>query len=172
MNNLINEKDKNIFLKSYVDKFGFPNALPMATNYDDEVFEKLMAKALQRNKPLTNEEIYEAFKNKKYDLVGGNNDMEETKIRKLLKKYGAEDTEIENFMQDLADFKEDEEHDLDIDKNENQADTEVEDDEEYLLNADNRDKLKLTKEGTDLIINAPKMAKEELAEAIKKLLNN
>lgn len=98
--------------------------------------------------------------------------MEETKIRKLLKKYGAEDNEIENFMQDLADFKEDEEHDLDIDKNENQADTEVEDDEEYLLNADNRDKLKLTKEGTDLIINAPKMAKEELAEAIKKLLNN
>ena len=33
--------------------------------------------------------------------------MEETKIRKLLKKYGAEDNEIENFMQDLADFKED-----------------------------------------------------------------
>lgn len=109
--------------------------------------------------------------------------MEETKIRKLLKKYGVEEAEIENFMQDLADFKEDEEHDLDIDKEEDQNDKDnklagadnnefVEDDEEYLLNADNRDKLKLTKEGTDLIINAPKMAKEELAEAIKKLLNN
>jgi len=97
--------------------------------------------------------------------------MEEQKIRKLLKQYGAEDNEIENFMQDLLDTKEDLEHDLDIDKEENQADTEVEDDEEFLLNNDNREKLKLTKEGVDLIINAPKMAKEELAEAIKKVLS-
>jgi len=96
----------------------------------------------------------------------------EDKIRNLLAKYGVDEEKINNFMDELQDTKEDEEHDLDIDKNENQADTEVEDDEEYLLNADNRDKLKLTKEGTDLIINAPKMAKEELAEAIKKLLNN
>jgi hypothetical protein len=85
--------------------------------------------------------------------------MEEQKIRELLKKYGVDEDKIDNFMEELLDIKED----LDIDKEE-------ESNEEFLLNADNRAKLKLTKEGQDLIINAPKMAKEELAEAIKKLL--
>lgn len=95
----------------------------------------------------------------------------EDKIRNLLAKYGVDEEKINDFMDELQDTKEDEEHDLDIDKEEEQNEF-IEDDEEYLLNADNRDKLKLTKEGMDLIINAPKMAKEELAEAIKKLLNN
>ena len=121
--------------------------------------------------------------------------MEETKIRKLLKKYGAEDNEIENFMQDLADFKEDieeiehaqEDEDKGVNEYQEMADTNktdendkvfekmAEDEEEhddYLFNAKNLAILKATDEGKDLIINAPKMAKEELAEAIKKLLNN
>lgn len=121
--------------------------------------------------------------------------MEETKIRKLLKKYGVEEAEIENFMQDLAEYKEDieeiehaqEDEDKGVNEYQEMADTNktdendkifekmAEDEDEhddYLFNAKNLAILKATDEGKDLIINAPKMAKEELAEAIKKLLNN
>ena len=119
--------------------------------------------------------------------------MDENKIRQLLKKYGADDNEIENFMQDLADTKEDiedleEKHDEEIEdkgkyqefKEENNNDEldegieEIQEDEEehkdYLFNAKNMEILKATDEGKRLIINAPKMAKDELERAIKKLL--
>ena len=119
--------------------------------------------------------------------------MEEQKIRELLKKYGADENEIENFMQDLADTKEDVK-DLDVAKedetkgqkeyqemkdtnNDDSMDEkleEIKDDEEehedYLLNEKTLQILKQTKEGQDLIINAPKMAKEELKQAIVKFL--
>ena len=83
----------------------------------------------------------------------------EEKIRKLLKRYGASEEEIENFMNDLADYKED-------------VEEEIEDEEEDFnyLDADTIAKLKATEEGKDLILNAPNMAKEELVEAIKKYL--
>lgn len=83
------------------------------------------------------------------------NDMEEAKIRSLLKRYGAVDEEIENFMQDLADYKEDAE----------------EDDDFNYLDGDTMTKLKATEEGKDLILNAPKMAKEELKKAIMEYLS-
>lgn len=80
----------------------------------------------------------------------GEQDMEEQKIRKLLKQYGAEDVEIENFMTDLKDMKDEAE-------------------EENLLIA-NADKLKATQEGREIIKNAPTMAKDELAKKIKEFL--
>ena len=82
--------------------------------------------------------------------------MEAEQIRNLLKLYGAEDKEIENFMKDLYETKD-----------------EMKDDEEDFnyLDGDTMAKLKATKEGQDLIINAPKMAKDELKKAIKDYLS-
>lgn len=83
-------------------------------------------------------------------------DMEAEKIRNLLKRYGAVDEEIENFMTDLYEAKD-----------------EMKDEEEDFnyLDGDTMSKLKATKEGQDLIINAPKMAKDELKKAIKEYLS-
>ena len=83
-------------------------------------------------------------------------DMEAEKIRNLLKRYGAVDEEIENFMTDLYETKD-----------------EMKDDEEDFnyLDGDTMAKLKATKEGQDLIINAPKMAKDELKKAITDYLS-
>lgn len=83
-------------------------------------------------------------------------DMEENKIRKLLKQYGAEDNEIENFMRDLAEVKDD---------------AEDEEDDFNYLDEDTMTKLKATEEGKDLIMNAPKMAKDELKKAIMDYLS-
>ena len=83
-------------------------------------------------------------------------DMEAEQIRNLLKLYGAEDKEIENFMKDLYETKD-----------------EMKDEEEDFnyLDGDTMAKLKATKEGQDLIINAPKMAKDELKKAIMEYLS-
>lgn len=99
--------------------------------------------------------------------------MKETKIRELLKKYGVENEKIENFINNLAEYKEDVEdleHDVKKDNEEEPYDLTDEDDEDFLFNKKNLAILKATEEGRKLIINAPKMAKEELAEAVKKLL--
>ena len=82
--------------------------------------------------------------------------MEENKIRKLLKQYGAEDSEIENFMRDLAEVKDD---------------VEDEEDDFNYLDEETMTKLKATEEGKDLIMNAPKMAKDELKKAIMDYLS-
>ena len=84
------------------------------------------------------------------------NDMEANKIRNLLKRYGADDKEIENFMTDLYEAK---------DENED-----AEEDDFNYLDSDTMSKLKLTEEGKDLIMNAPKMAKDELKKTIKEYL--
>ena len=86
---------------------------------------------------------------------------EEAKIRKLLQEYGADGKEIENFMRDLADYKEAVEED------------EIKEDEEDFnyLDDDTMTKLKATEEGKDLIMNAPKMAKDELKKAIMEYLS-
>ena len=118
---------------------------------------------------------------------------EETKIRNLLKMYHAEDVEIENFMKDLAEFKDDVE-DLDdahkdevegakgyqemkdnnkLNENDETFEDIKEDEEEhqdYLFNAKNMALLKATEEGKDLILKAPKMAKDELEYEIRKYL--
>lgn len=104
--------------------------------------------------PFTDSEGEKTIWEKEQEKEG--NDMEENKIRSLLKRYGAVDEEIENFMQDLADYKEDAEED--------------EEDFNY-LDGDTMTKLKATEEGKDLILNAPKMAKEELKKAIMDYLS-
>lgn len=86
------------------------------------------------------------------EIESEDNDMQEEKIRNLLKKYGAADSEIENFMNDLMEVKEDI------------------DDFNY-LDADTMGKLKSSDEGKRLIMNAPKMQKEELKKAVTELLN-
>ena len=101
------------------------------------------------NDYIPNEEVADAKEESE------DNEMDENKIRVLLKRYGAEDSEIENFMEDLANYKEDA--------------TDEEDDFNY-LDDETMTKLKATEEGKDLIMNAPKMAKDELKKAIMEYL--
>ena len=82
-------------------------------------------------------------------------EMEEKKIRTLLKRYGADDREIDNFMEDLVNYKQESEEDEDFN----------------YLDGDTMSKLKATEEGKDLIMNAPKMAKDELKKAIQDYLS-
>ena len=120
-------------------------------------------------------------------------EVQEKKIREILLKYGVSEEEVNNFITELKETKEDVK-DLDVAKedeakgqeeyqemkNTNNDDSmdekleEIKDDEEehedYLLNEKTLQILKQTKEGQDLIINAPKMAKEELKQAIVKFL--
>ena len=119
--------------------------------------------------------------------------MEELKIRELLEKYGVEKEKVDDFLKELNEVKEDvedleEKHDEEIEDNkkyqefkeENNNDEldegieEIQEDEDehkdYLFNAKNMEILKATEDGKRLIINAPKMAKDELERAIKKLL--
>lgn len=87
----------------------------------------------------------------------GDNKME--KIKSLLKKYGASDNEINNFINDLQDLKED------IDTSE-----ETEEKEFNYLDKETMEKLKSTDKGKDLILKAPTMDKKELRKAIKDYL--
>lgn len=87
------------------------------------------------------------------------NDMEEQKIRSLLKRYGASDIEIENFMTDLYEAKDEIKDNME------------EDDDFNYLDEETMTKLKATKEGQDLIIKAPKMAKDELKKAVMEYLS-
>lgn len=82
-------------------------------------------------------------------------EMEDKKIRTLLKRYGADDREIDNFMEDLVNYKQESEEDEDFN----------------YLDGDTMSKLKATEEGKDLIMNAPKMAKDELKKAIQDYLS-
>lgn len=83
---------------------------------------------------------------------------DENKIRTLLAQYGAEESEIENFINDLKETKNDIEED--------------EEDDWGYLDSDTIAKLKATEKGKDLIINAPTMAKEELKKAIQEYLQS
>lgn len=93
----------------------------------------------------------------KNDTEKEENDMEEAKIRRLLKEYGAEDKEIENFMEDLKDTKE-------------EIEEKEEDEEDFVLSPKNLEVLKATEEGKDLIMKAPEMTKEELKKAVYEFL--
>ena len=126
--------------------------------------------------------------------IGEDADMKEENIKKLLKRYGAEEKEIENFINDLKEMKDDVEqmdefekdekkgskeyedfaNENNIDENDEELEEMAEDEEEhqdFLFNAKNIALLKATEEGKDLIMNAPKMAKEELEEAIREYLS-
>ena len=154
---------ENRELKNYVEKFGDFPFIPMMASYEDDIYQYLLSMALLRGTPLTDEEINDAYENK-VDVVkeeekpkeSEDNEMDEKKIRTLLKRYGAEDVEIDNFMEDLANYKEDA--------------TDEEDDFNY-LDDETMTKLKATEEGKDLIMNAPKMAKDELKKAIMEYLS-
>lgn len=153
---------ENNELKEYFDKFDELPYLPMMASYNDDIYQYLLSMALLRGKPLTEEEINKAYDNK-VDLVkeetskDENEDveMEEKKIRTLLKRYGADDREIDNFMEDLVNYKQESEEDEDFN----------------YLDGDTMSKLKATEEGKDLIMNAPKMAKDELKKAIQDYLS-
>lgn len=154
----------NELLEKYVNLFGDVPPQIATIPYEDEKYQELIKKAIEENKEITIEDLDRTFDEKDQDLIveQGEEDMEqdnkeELKIRKLLKMYGAEDGEIENFMQDLKDFKDDVEDE--------------EDDFNYLDN-DTMEKLKATEQGKDLIMNAPKMAKDELKKAIQEYLTN
>ena len=86
----------------------------------------------------------------------------EKKIRELLTKYGIEESEIENFINDLNDTKEN----IDEIVEENREEEIDETGDDYLLNKDTINKLKETPDGINLLIKAPEMAKEELKKAI------
>lgn len=160
-------------LKEYLDKFGELPPNDEVISYYDDLYIKLIEDALKSGNKITPETLEKAIGNEPYDYVSKseemedfedteeseNGTMEENKIRKLLKQYGAEDNEIENFMRDLAEVKDDVEDD-------------VEDEEDFnYLDEDTMTKLKATEEGKDLIMNAPKMAKDELKKAIMEYLS-
>lgn len=153
---------ENNELKEYFDKFDELPYLPMMASYNDDIYQYLLSMALLRGKPLTEEEINKAYDNK-VDVVkeetskdeNEDAEMEEKKIRTLLKRYGADDREIDNFMEDLVNYKQESEEDEDFN----------------YLDGDTMSKLKATEEGKDLIMNAPKMAKDELKKAIQDYLS-
>lgn len=153
---------ENNELKEYFDKFDELPYLPMMASYNDDIYQYLLSMALLRGKPLTEEEINKAYDNK-IDVVkeetpkeeNEDAEMEEKKIRTLLKRYGADDREIDNFMEDLVNYKQESEEDEDFN----------------YLDGDTMSKLKATEEGKDLIMNAPKMAKDELKKAIQDYLS-
>lgn len=153
---------ENTELRAYYDKFDEFPYLPMMASYNDDIYQYLLSMALLRGTPLTEEEINKAYDNK-IDLVkeetskdeNEDAEMEEKKIRTLLKRYGADDREIDNFMEDLVNYKQESEEDEDFN----------------YLDGDTMSKLKATEEGKDLIMNAPKMAKDELKKAIMEYLS-
>lgn len=173
------ENVENTELRAYFDKFDDFPYLPIMARYDDDTYQYLLSMAILRGKPLTQEEVEEAY-NGKVDLVEENeednleeeredanvdtnmDDKAQEKIRVLLKRYGADGKEIENFMRDLLEFKEADEED------------EIKEDEGKdfnYLDEETMAKLRATEEGKDLIMNAPKMAKDELEKAIKEYLS-
>lgn len=149
---------ENYELREYVKKFGDYPFLPMMASYDDDIFQGLLSMAILRDKPLTDEEISKYYDNK-VDLIDdkGEDKMEEQKIRTMLKRYGAVDEEIENFMQDLANFKEEAQED--------------EDEEEFSpYSSDVTARLRETEEGKKILMNAPKMEREAFIKAVKDYL--
>lgn len=160
---------ENTELRAYYDKFDEFPYLPMMASYDDDTYQYLLTMAILRGTPLTQEEIEKEYHNK-VDLVEeqenegkGMDKNGETKIRKLLQEYGASPEEIENFMTDLYETKDDIKDDME--------DNIEEDDDFNYLDGDTMAKLKATEEGQNLIINAPKMAKDELKKAITEYLS-
>ena len=99
-------------LERYVKQFGeFPPRI-IEFPYSNEQYQQLIEQAIQNKEKITEESISNFIEknNIKYGVVNeqdGDNDMDQQKIRKLLKRYGAEEQEIENFIQDLIDYKED-----------------------------------------------------------------
>lgn len=151
-------------IKEYLEKFKKMPPNDEVISFYDDFYQDLMKKAIEKNEEITPEILEKAIGNKPYDNKQEDtkekeeeNDMEEAKIRRLLKEYGAEDKEIENFMEDLKDTKE-------------EIEEKEEDEEEFVLSPKNLEVLKATEEGKDLIMKAPEMTKEELKKAVYEFL--
>lgn len=55
-------------LNKYLNTFGQLPELPPTTSYNNHIMQKLMVKAIERNSPLTEDEVFNAYENK-YDLI-------------------------------------------------------------------------------------------------------
>lgn len=151
-------------IKEYLEKFKKMPPNDEVISFYDDFYQDLMKKAIEKNEEITPEILEKAIGNKPYDNKQEDikekeeeNDMEEAKIRRLLKEYGAEDKEIDNFMEDLKDTKE-------------EIEEKEEDEEDFVLSPKNLEVLKATEEGKDLIMKAPEMSKEELKKAVYEFL--
>lgn len=63
---------ENTELRAYYDKFDEFPYLPMMASYNDDIYQYLLSMAILREKPLTEQEINEAYENK-VDLVENTN---------------------------------------------------------------------------------------------------
>lgn len=151
---------KKYDLDEYIEKYGEHPPLITELPYGSDGYKIMIEYSLRKNIKLTEEKISELIKkfNIKYGVIDtepkqnkkeNTNEMEDrTKIRALLKKYGASNYEIENFMSDL-------------------------DSEDFSpYSKEIIDKLKTTQEGRAIIRDMPKMKKDELISKIKEVLSN
>ena len=193
------EENQDTPIIVYDKKSGDFKTQNMPPNYNVDTTKEIWNFSDDSNYCEENKEKIEKMAGAKMDIENKNDSLEnkanygEQKIRTLLAQYGAEEKEIENFMEDLADMKDDLEQinefqddeksggkdykefaETNHDDSDDKVLKEMADDEEkhddYLLNAENMKLLKATKEGRDLIIKAPEMAKEELKKAIEDYL--
>lgn len=151
--------DANKIIQEYLIKFEEMPPMDAVISYEDDLYLNLMQEALKTGNPITPEMLENAIGNEPYDYVNeeGEDKMEEQKIRTMLKRYGAVDEEIENFMQDLANFKEEAQED--------------EDEEEFSpYSSDVTARLRETEEGKKILMNAPKMEREAFIKAVKDYL--
>lgn len=152
---------KKYDLDEYIEKYREYPPLITELPYNSDGYKIMIEYSLRKNEKLTEEKVSELIKkfNIEYGIVNetkpkqdkkeSKNDMADSKkIRNLLKKYGASDYEIENFMDEL----------------------EQEDFSPYSKEV--IDKLKTTPEGRAIIRDMPKMKKEELISKIKGVLSN
>lgn len=168
-----------VFLRSDDIEFDIP-VLTFDKNNDEQGKTDMTSKEV--NDVIKNGNVI--YSNDEDEEENGDEDMDKNKIRKLLKQYGAVDEEIENFMNDLEELKDEIEDDADTQEEtqENEQEEvkedvkeetiESEEDDFNYLDAETIQKLKATEQGKDLIMNAPKMAKDELKRAIKEYLTN
>ena len=147
-------------MNDYIEKFGELPPLVATKHYEDDFYQELYKKALERGNRMTGEDRDKALENEEYDIdfksfEKGDDDMELNKIKKLLKTYGASDNEINNFISDLQEDKE-----------------EIEEDEDFnYLDSETMNKLKADDKGKDIIMNAPTMKREELKKLVKEYLS-
>ena len=185
-----------------IEKPDFEGDLILNPNATDN---SLYAFKLDKN---ATEEDYKKFVEFIYAYMGldykdfikeGEGDMEEQKIRDLLKKYGAADNEIENFMNDLIEKKEEAKENEALQADEEQAVKDYEEEIKETKNSEDKAKLEhikedeeehkelleeinpYTKETRELLLSteagrkilreAPSKTKEDFIKEIKEFLN-
>lgn len=152
--------ENNDILSEYLKKFKEKPPLIIEFPYENEQYGIIMEWAIDKNEKLTYKKVSElidklnietgvVFDNKKENEEENKKDMADIKkIKNLLKKYGASDYEIENFIEEL----------------------EADDFNPY--SKDVISKLRETPEGKAIIRDMPKTDKQELIKKIKEHLGN